>query len=180
MKTAILAGTRTPFLRSGTDFADVSAIELGKLAVKDALARSGLPAERIDHLVYGTVVHDTRAPNIAREVAERGDVFALVRPGERVRDLLERAVTIHRANGGPQTFFLADALTQLSRLKFGRDRSIVEEEILDEGLFGRLKRGAKRGPRVLMHSRHDPAAIELVGPMAIIDGNSPHRGLRAA
>ena len=68
MKTAILAGSRTPFLRSGTDFADVSAIELGKLAVKDALARSGLPAERVDHLVYGTVVHDTRAPNIAREV----------------------------------------------------------------------------------------------------------------
>ena len=68
MKTAILAGSRTPFLRSGTDFADMSAIELGKLAVKDALARSGLAPERVEHLVYGTVVHDTRAPNIAREV----------------------------------------------------------------------------------------------------------------
>jgi acetyl-CoA acyltransferase len=68
MKAAILAGSRTPFLRSGSDFADLSAIELGKLAVKDALARSGLPGERVDHLVYGTVVHDPRAPNIAREV----------------------------------------------------------------------------------------------------------------
>jgi acetyl-CoA acyltransferase len=47
---------------------DLSAIELGKLAVKDALARSGLPGERVEHLVYGTVVHDPRAPNIAREV----------------------------------------------------------------------------------------------------------------
>jgi acetyl-CoA acyltransferase len=68
MKAAILAGSRTPFLRSGSDFADMSAIELGKLAVKDALARSGVPAERVGHLVFGTVVHDTRAPNIAREV----------------------------------------------------------------------------------------------------------------
>jgi acetyl-CoA acyltransferase len=68
MKTAIIAGCRTPFLRSGTDFADLSAIELGKVAVKDVLARSGLPGERVDHLVYGTVVHDTKAPNIAREV----------------------------------------------------------------------------------------------------------------
>lgn len=68
MNTAILAGCRTPFLRSGTDFADLSAIELGKVAVKDVLARSGLQGEQVDHLVYGTVVHDTRAPNIAREV----------------------------------------------------------------------------------------------------------------
>jgi acetyl-CoA acyltransferase len=44
------------------------AIELGKLAVRDALARSGIEAERVDHLVYGTVVHDPAAPNIAREV----------------------------------------------------------------------------------------------------------------
>jgi len=68
MNTAILAGCRTPFVRSGTDFADLSAIDLGKIAVRDALARSGLQGEQVDHLVYGTVVHDTRAPNIAREV----------------------------------------------------------------------------------------------------------------
>ncbi len=68
MNTAIVAGCRTAFVRSGTVFAEISAIELGKVAVRDALARSGLPADRVDHLVYGTVVHDPRAPNIAREV----------------------------------------------------------------------------------------------------------------
>lgn len=68
MKAAIVAGCRTAFVRSGSDFADLRAIELGKLAVRDALARSGLGAEQVDHLVYGTVVHDPAAPNIAREV----------------------------------------------------------------------------------------------------------------
>jgi len=68
MKTAIVAGCRTPFLRSGTDFTDLDAIELGKVAVREALARSGLPGSAVDHLVYGTVVHDVQAPNIAREV----------------------------------------------------------------------------------------------------------------
>jgi acetyl-CoA acyltransferase len=68
MKTAIIAGCRTPFYRSGTVFADLSAIELGKVAVRDALARSGLKGDRVDQLVYGTVVHDPKAPNIAREV----------------------------------------------------------------------------------------------------------------
>jgi acetyl-CoA acyltransferase len=68
MKTAIVAGCRTAFARSGSVFADLTAIELGKTAVRDALARSGVRAEEVDHLVYGTVVHDTQAPNIAREV----------------------------------------------------------------------------------------------------------------
>ena len=68
MKTAIVAGSRTPFARSGSVFADLSAIDLGKSAVRDALARSGLSGDRIDHLIYGTVVHDTQSPNIAREV----------------------------------------------------------------------------------------------------------------
>ena len=68
MNTAIVAGSRTAFARSGSVFADLSAIDLGKAAVRDALARSGLRPDRVDHLVYGTVVHDTQAPNIAREV----------------------------------------------------------------------------------------------------------------
>jgi acetyl-CoA acyltransferase len=68
MKTAIIAGCRTPFVKSGTDFAELTAIDLGKLAVREALGRSGLRAAAVDHLVYGTVVHDVQAPNIAREV----------------------------------------------------------------------------------------------------------------
>lgn len=68
MNTAIVAGCRTPFARSGSQFAQMSAIELGKVAVRDALARSGVSADHVDHLIYGTVVHDTQAPNIAREV----------------------------------------------------------------------------------------------------------------
>ncbi len=68
MKTAIVAGCRTAFSKAGSVFADLSAIELGKVAVRDALSRSGLKGSQVDHLVYGTVVHDTQAPNIAREV----------------------------------------------------------------------------------------------------------------
>jgi acetyl-CoA acyltransferase len=68
MKTAIVAGSRTAFAKAGSVFADLSAIDLGKVAVRNALSRSGLKGEQVDHLVFGTVVHDTQAPNIAREV----------------------------------------------------------------------------------------------------------------
>ena len=68
MNTAIISGCRTPFARSGSVFTDLTAIELGKIAVRDVLGRSGLRGERVDQFIYGTVVHDTQAPNIAREV----------------------------------------------------------------------------------------------------------------
>jgi len=67
-RTAIIAGFRTPFVRSGTVFKDLTAIDLGVLAVRELMGRSGVRGEDVDHLVYGTVVHDPHAPNIAREV----------------------------------------------------------------------------------------------------------------
>ena len=68
MKTAVVDGCRTPFAKAGTHFADMTAIEPGQLAVRELVARSGIDPVEVDHLVYGTVVHDPRAPNIAREV----------------------------------------------------------------------------------------------------------------
>jgi acetyl-CoA acyltransferase len=68
MRTAIVTGVRTPFARSGTVLADKTAIELGKVAVGEVLARSAVDPAEVDQLIYGTVVHDTQAPNIAREV----------------------------------------------------------------------------------------------------------------
>jgi acetyl-CoA acyltransferase len=68
MKTAIVAGCRTPFARSGTTLRDLTAIDLGKHAVREVLARAGVPGDSVDQLVYGTVVHDPHSPNIAREV----------------------------------------------------------------------------------------------------------------
>ncbi len=67
-RAAVIAGCRTPFVRSGSELKDMTAIELGTLAVRELMDRSGIPGEEVDHLVYGTVVHNPHAPNIAREV----------------------------------------------------------------------------------------------------------------
>lgn len=68
MKTAVVTGCRTPFVRAGSHFQDLSATDLGAHAVRELLARAELPAEEVDHLVFGTVVHDPASPNLAREV----------------------------------------------------------------------------------------------------------------
>jgi acetyl-CoA acyltransferase len=67
-RVAIIAGVRTPFAKAGTDLKQLSAIDLGKLAVSELVHRSGVNPASIDLLVFGTVVQNVLAPNIAREV----------------------------------------------------------------------------------------------------------------
>lgn len=67
-RVAVVAGIRTPFARSGTSYDDLSAVELGGMAVKELLARFDIDPKRVDELVYGTVIPSVSRPNIAREV----------------------------------------------------------------------------------------------------------------
>ena len=68
MKTVIVAGVRTPFARSGSVFKDFTSVDLGHVAVRELVARSGVDPSAVDEVVFGTVVHDPHAGNIAREV----------------------------------------------------------------------------------------------------------------
>jgi acetyl-CoA acyltransferase len=67
-RVAIVAGVRTPFAKSGSAFKNMTAIDLGILAVRELVERSNLDPHEVTELVYGTVVHAVTAPNIAREV----------------------------------------------------------------------------------------------------------------
>jgi acetyl-CoA acyltransferase len=67
-RVAIIAGARTPFAKAGTDLRHLSAIDLGKMAVSELVHRSGVDPAAIELLVFGTVVQNVLAPNIAREV----------------------------------------------------------------------------------------------------------------
>ena len=68
-RIAIVDGLRTPFARIATNFRDMSAIDLGALAVKELIARNSLKPAEIDQLVFGMTVMIPEAPFIAREVA---------------------------------------------------------------------------------------------------------------
>ncbi len=67
-RAAIVHGIRTPFVKSGTVFKHLSALELGKAVVAELVQRAAVDPERIDRLVFGSVVPDPHAPNIAREI----------------------------------------------------------------------------------------------------------------
>lgn len=67
-RIAIVSGLRTPFARQATAFHGIPAIDLGNMVVSELLARSEIPPEIIEQLVFGQVVQMPAAPNIAREI----------------------------------------------------------------------------------------------------------------
>jgi acetyl-CoA acyltransferase len=67
-RVAVVAGLRTPFAKSGTHYAHLSALDLGKLVVAELVQRSGIDPSEVQELVFGNVIPSVKAPNIAREI----------------------------------------------------------------------------------------------------------------
>jgi acetyl-CoA acyltransferase len=65
----VIDGFRTPFAKSGTALASVSARELGRVAVSELLARYGVDPSEVDEVILGNVAQPSDSTNIARVVA---------------------------------------------------------------------------------------------------------------
>ena len=68
-RVAIVAGVRTPFAKSGTAFADVSAVSLARHAARELLYRSEVDGREVDEVIFSQVVPSVLAPNVGREVS---------------------------------------------------------------------------------------------------------------
>ena len=55
-RAAVVAGLRTPFVKAGTDFRDLSAVDLGAAVVNELVARSGIAPKEFDSVVFGQVI----------------------------------------------------------------------------------------------------------------------------
>ncbi len=68
-KVVLIAGARTPFLRSGTDYMDLMSYQLGGYAIQGLLAKTGIAPDLIDAVIMGNVISNIQTPNVAREAA---------------------------------------------------------------------------------------------------------------
>ena len=69
LRTAVLiAGARTPFVKSFTDLAECNAIDLGVATVRGLIQKTKINPKIIDELIMGNVVIKSSAPNLAREI----------------------------------------------------------------------------------------------------------------
>ena len=68
-RVAIIDGIRTPFCKMGTEFRDLNAQELGRIATRELLERTGVDPRQIDEVIFGNVGQPADAANIARVIA---------------------------------------------------------------------------------------------------------------
>jgi len=67
-RVAVVRGLRTPFARSGTHYAHLTALDLGKMVVSELVQRAGIDPAAVQEVVFGNVIPSVKAPNIAREI----------------------------------------------------------------------------------------------------------------
>lgn len=65
----LVEGVRTPFLMSGTEYADLMPHDLARGALQGLLQRTKIPTEVVDQIIFGTVIQEVKTANIAREAA---------------------------------------------------------------------------------------------------------------
>lgn len=69
-KKVVLAGAcRTAIGTMGGQFADIPAVELGKLAIQEALKRAGVKPTDVDHVYMGCVIQAGLGQNVARQAS---------------------------------------------------------------------------------------------------------------
>lgn len=68
-EVVIVSAVRTPIGTFGGSFKDVSAIQLGSIAVKEAMARANVKPEMIEEVIFGNVLQAGLGQNVARQVA---------------------------------------------------------------------------------------------------------------
>ena len=76
----IVDGARTPFVKSGTELARVSAVDLGRIAMREAIERAEIDPAWIDEVIVGNIAGppDSRQHR-ARHRAERQGAQARAR-----------------------------------------------------------------------------------------------------
>lgn len=67
-RVAIVAGGRTPFVKSGRAFSKLGSLALGIHAVRGLIERHAVDPAGIEAIAFGTVVTEPGKPNLAREI----------------------------------------------------------------------------------------------------------------
>lgn len=73
-ESVIVAGARTPIGKFLGAFADLTAQDLGGVAVAEALKRAGVPADQIDYVIMGQVLQAGQGQITARQAATKAGI----------------------------------------------------------------------------------------------------------
>src|SRR3982750_3935790 len=74
MASVIVAASRTPIGKMAGAFKDFTAMDLGGIAIKAALERSGVSGDQVDYVIMGHVLQAGQGQITARQAAVKGGV----------------------------------------------------------------------------------------------------------
>ncbi|EGK10404.1 acetyl-CoA acetyltransferase [Desmospora sp. 8437] len=73
-ETVVLGGARTPFGRFGGALKDVPGVDLGGIAIRGALDRSGVPDEAVEEVIMGMVLQGGQGQIPSRQAARKAEL----------------------------------------------------------------------------------------------------------
>ncbi len=147
-ETVILSACRTPIGAFGGVFKDVSAVDLGAVAVREALSRSTVPPADIGDVILGCVLQAGAGMNVARQVALKAGLPIEV-PAETVNRVCGSGLqaVVHAAEairagsvdavvaGGTESMSSASYLLNGARWGYRMGNGEVVDSMLNEGLM---------------------------------------------
>ena len=102
-RVAIVAGARTPFVKSGQAFSSLGPLALAKHAVQGLLERHAVDPAGIEAIAFGAVVPEKGKPNLAREIVFEAGLPAAIEA---------QTVSSYCITGLRTTTIIADAIAQ--------------------------------------------------------------------
>jgi acetyl-CoA acyltransferase len=160
-RAAVVDGLRTPFVKAGTDFRDLTAVELGALAVNELVARSPVSPREVDSLVFGQVIPSATVTLIGREMV--------------LRTQLSRSVEAHTVSRACATSIQA-ATDAADQIRLGHSDCVIAggaEAMSDAPIFAsrrlaqaliEVSRARSVGERIRVLSRLRPRDFAPVPP----------------
>lgn len=145
-KAVIVSAVRTAVGRLGGALKDVSAVELARLVMVEAVQRAQLTGEQIDEIFFGQVKQNSTAANIARHAALAAD-FSIGIPASTVhRQCGSGLEAVHSAvrsiecgssevvlAGGVENMSAAPFLLMKARYGYGTGNATIIDELVAGG-----------------------------------------------
>jgi acetyl-CoA acyltransferase 2 len=144
----IVNGARTPMAEYNGSFSDISAIDLGTIAAKEALSRSGFAPEEIDHVIVGNALQTSSdAIYGARHVGLKAGIPKEV-----------PALTVNRLCGSG----IQSIINAAEQIELGEATTILAGGMENMSQAPHVIRGARKGLRLGQGALEDSLMVALL------------------
>ncbi|HZU13123.1 MAG TPA: acetyl-CoA C-acetyltransferase [Chloroflexota bacterium] len=143
----IVSSARTAFGRLGGSFRDTPAVDLGGVAIRGAVERAGVPNDRIDHVIMGTVITAGMGQVPARQAALKAGlpvevpamtINKVCASGLKAVNLAAQMIKAGDAEivvaGGMESMSMAPYLVDKGRFGYRMGNGVLVDSMMRDGL----------------------------------------------